>query len=230
MLPSDESTDLVTIMASSIHDMKNSVCILIDGLERMLDSPALQGAQELRDVSHMVYETKRINSNLIQMLTLYKVGSHLYPFDPLPQTIGDFVASVASQNLPLLGSRGIALEMDCDEDACWQFDEDLVSGVIGHALNNAIHYTQDRIMLVAKEHDGHLEIRVEDNGRGYPERMIQEGVEAMKGVDFQGGSTGLGLYFSAVVAKMHRHRGQPGEIILRNGGAYGGGCFVLRLP
>ena len=36
--------------------------------------------------------------------------------------------------------------------------------------------------------------------------------------------------FSAMVAKMHHRLGKTGEILLENGGAYNGGCFVLRLP
>jgi hypothetical protein len=29
---------------------------------------------------------------------------------------------------------------------------------------------------------------------------------------------------------MHRHRADCGQIRLENGGALGGGCFILRLP
>src|SRR5512143_3033890 len=93
-----EDVDLMAIMASSIHDMKNSLCILIGGLERMAATSALRGTQEHEDVVHMMYETKRINSNLMQMLTLYKLGQHLYPFDPLPQSVEDFLLAVAAQN------------------------------------------------------------------------------------------------------------------------------------
>jgi hypothetical protein len=64
--------------------------------------------------------------------------------------------------------------------------------------------------------------------------MLDAGVAAMdgasSGVNFLTNSAGLGLYFSSEVAKMHRHRGRHGSLRLENGGAYGGGCFVLRLP
>ena len=130
----------------------------------------------------------------------------------------------------MLKFHGITLEMDYDPALYWQFDEDLVGGIISHALNNAVHYTKDKVRLVIRESGGMLELRVEDNGSGYPARMVQQGIDAMHGTDFQGGSTGLGLYFSAMVAKMHHRRGKTGEIRLENGGTYGGGCFVLRLP
>jgi hypothetical protein len=29
---------------------------------------------------------------------------------------------------------------------------------------------------------------------------------------------------------MHKHRGRCGALRLENGGAYGGGCFILTLP
>jgi signal transduction histidine kinase len=79
-----------------------------------------------------------------------------------------------------------------------------------------------------------LELRVEDNGDGYTQALLDAGEAAMDGmstgVNFSTNSTGLGLYFSSEVAKMHKHRGQSGSIALANGGALGGGCFILRLP
>ncbi len=226
----ESQPDMPMFLASSVHDMKNSISILIGGLERVLEQASPESFPAYRDVTHMVYESKRINSNLIQLLTLYKVGQNRYPFDPLPQSISEFIAIIFSQQETLLQSKGISLEMDYDEALYWQFDEALVGGVISHALNNAIHYTKDKIRLVVRESNEMLELRVEDNGSGFPARMVQEGIDAMHGTDFQGGSTGLGLYFSAMVAKMHQRRGKTGEIRLENGGAYNGGSFVLRLP
>ena len=219
-----------SFLASSVHDMKNSISVLIGGLEKTLAEvdPALFPAGV--DMAHMIYETRRINNNLIQLLTLYKTGHSLYPFDPQAQSVADELRLIGEQNRALAASRSIAIELVADEDLYWEFDEDLIGGVIGNALNNAIHYTQDCIRLIASETDGMLEIRVEDNGKGYPQMMLDAGVEAMRGVDFLGGSTGLGLHFSVVAAKMHRNRGRSGEIKLENGGSLGGGCFVLRLP
>ena len=226
----EQRPDVSMFLASSVHEMKNSISILIGGLERVLEQVSPESFPDYRNVTHMVYEAKRINSNLIQLLTLYKVGQNIYPFDPLPQSISEFASLIFSQHESLLQHKGITLEMDYDEALYWQFDEDLVGGVISHALSNAIHYTGDKVRLVIREAEGMLELRVEDNGSGFPAHMVHEGIAAMHGTDFQGGSTGLGLYFSAMVAKMHCRKGKTGGIFMENGGAYGGGCFVLRLP
>lgn len=227
---SGQQPDVSMFLASSVHDMKNSISVLIDGLERVLGQVSPETFPAYHEVAHMVYESKRINSNLIQLLTLYKVGQNMYPFDPLPQSISEFASIIFFQHEVLLQSKGITLEVDCDEALYWQFDEALIGGVISHALNNAIHYTKDKIKLEILESNGMLEFRVEDSGSGFPARMVQQGIDAMHGTDFQGGSTGLGLYFSAMVAKMHYRKGKAGSIRLENGGAYNGGCFVLQLP
>lgn len=224
------AVDMATFLASSAHDMKNSISLLIRGLEKILSSVDPQAFAAYEDLAQMTYETKRINSNLIQLLTLYKVGQEIYPFDPRTVSLDDFIATIAAQSAELLKSQGVALECAAPPDLYWDFDEDLVTGVIGNAFNNAIHYTHERVRLTAGEVDGCLELRIEDDGNGYPPRMLRDSVDCMRGVDFNGGSTGLGLYFSAVVARMHRHGGRGGEIRLENGGDLGGGRFILRLP
>ena len=229
------SHELFLFLASTAHDMKNSIGVLSGTLEGLLDdaSPAIGPAYP--KMAHMLYQTKRLNDNLMQLLALYKqVGKPEYPFDMQPLAIGQLVLQVVSAERILLKSRGIVLETDFDPDLIWHFDEDLIIGVLGHAINNAINYTADRIRLAIATVDGCLELRVEDNGAGYPAAMLEAGASAMSGissgVNFLTNSTGLGLYFSSEVAKMHRHRARSGALRLENGGAYGGGCFVLTLP
>ncbi|HRP96501.1 MAG TPA: HAMP domain-containing sensor histidine kinase [Rhodocyclaceae bacterium] len=222
--------DLTMFLASSVHDMKNSISMMIGTLQEIVGKADPESHPHYRDMAHMLYETQRINGNLIQLLTLYKFDNDLYPFSPDSVALADFVREAQSHVQTLLDSKQIAFEADLAPDLYGEFDQDLVTGVIVHAMNNAANYTRDRIRLAVAEIDGELEFRVEDNGRGFPKAMIEEGAAAMRGTDFGTGSTGLGLYFSAVVAKMHRNRNQRGSIRLENGGRLGGGCFVLRLP
>lgn len=222
---------LFLFLASTAHDMKNSISVLSGTLETLIAgaTPAVDAAYP--QMAHMLYQTKRLNDNLIQLLALYKqVGQPEYPFDIQPLPVADLVEQVVSAERILLDSKGIVLETDVDPDLLWHFDEDLIIGVVGHAINNAIHYTRDRIRLAIARAGDELEIRVEDNGGGYPAAMLEAGISAMQGVNFLTNSTGLGLYFSSEVAKMHRHRDRSGSLRLENGGRYGGGCFVLRLP
>lgn len=227
--------DLFLFLASTAHDMKNSISVLCGTLENLLGHEANQDNPAFPQMAHMLYETKRLNNNLIQLLALYKdLGKSGYPFDCQSQLLDDFVDQVYAQTKVLLKSKNIAFEVKFPSDQVWYFDEDLILGVVGHAINNAVHYTESKILLEMIEQDGYLEIRVEDNGRGYPPAMLESGNAALSGgragVSFATNSTGLGLYFSAEVAKMHRNRGRVGSVRLENGGTLGGGCFVLALP
>lgn len=229
------SNELFLFLASTAHDMKNSISVLSGTLETLLADASPRTESAYPQMAHMLYQTKRLNDNLIQLLALYKqVGKPEYPFDIQPLEIGHLVDQVVSAERILLKSRGIELETEFDPGLVWHFDEDLIVGVVGHAINNAIHYTKDRIRIAIAKVDGCLEIRVEDNGSGYPAAMLEAGVSAMSGVrtgvNFLTNSTGLGLYFSSEVAKMHKHRQRSGGLRLENGGKYGGGCFVLSLP
>lgn len=229
------SNEMFLFLASTTHDMKNSISVLSGTLEGLLDdaSPAIGPAYP--KMAHMLYQTRRLNDNLMQLLALYKqVGKPAYPFDMQPLALDQLVSQVVSAGRVLLKSRGIVLETEFDPYLIWHIDEDLIIGVLGHAINNAIHFTTDKIRLAIAIVDGCLELRVEDNGAGYPAPMLAACAPAVsgnsRGVNFLTNSTGLGLYFSSEVAKMHKHRERCGALRLENGGLYGGGCFVLTLP
>ncbi|OFA04724.1 sensor histidine kinase [Duganella phyllosphaerae] len=236
------SPELLMFLASTVHDMKNSISVLSGTLEHLLATPpaaqaaaAAAGPAQYQELGQMLYQTRRLNDSLIQLLALYKeVGKPGYPFDPAPRSVRELVEQVEGQARILLHSRGIAFETDFAPDAIWTFDEELVIGVLVHAINNAIRYTRDRIRLSVRKDGDFLELRVEDNGSGFPQAMLDAGANAMDTrevrVRFSSNSSGLGLYFSSEVARMHRHRQRTGAIALENGGSLGGGCFVLRLP
>jgi len=231
------SPELFLFLASTVHDMKNSISVLSGTLESLLAAGHANHAPDpaYLQMGQMLYQTKRLNDNLIQLLALYKqVGKPGYPFDLQPQLVSQLIDQVVDQEKILLASKGITLQTACPPELIWTLDEDLVIGVLAHAINNAIRYTRDTIRLSVQEVEGVLEWRVEDDGEGYTEALIEAGASAMdglhSGVNFATNSTGLGLYFSSEVAKMHKHRGKSGSIALSNGGALGGGCFILRLP
>jgi signal transduction histidine kinase len=240
------SPELLMFLASTVHDMKNSISVLSGTLEHLLAAApaaapvaAQSGEPQYQQLGQMLYQTRRLNDSLIQLLALYKeVGKPGYPFDPTPHSVRELVEQVEGQARILLQSRGIAFATDFAPDAIWTFDEELVIGVLVHAINNAIRYTRDRIVLSVRVDGDHLELRVEDNGDGFPPAMLGAGAnagnatQAARGaaVNFSNNSSGLGLYFSSEVARMHSHRQRHGSIALENGGLLGGGCFVLRLP
>lgn len=227
-----EDISFTDFIASSIHDMKNSLNMQVSALEKIAVQCRQQGdTPTFESLGLVIYQANRMNSNLIQLLSLYKLGKSIYPVDIAEQSIADLIEEALLQNKSITEFKGISVSVDCDESLYWYFDRDLLTGVLINALNNAYNYTSDKIRVAVSVNDGCLELRVEDNGQGYPEHMLLDGtILVNKGINFSSGSTGLGFYFSSRVAKMHKNGNRQGSLTIENGGAFGGGCFVLRLP
>ena len=227
-----EDISFTDFIASSIHDMKNSLNVQISGLEKIALHLRQQGdTQKFESLGVMIYQANRMNAHLIQILTLYKLGKSIYPIDIAENSVADLIEEVLLQNKSILDFKGITVSVDCAPHFYWYFDRDLVTGILINALNNAYNYTRDKIHLSAHKVGGFLELRVEDNGEGYPENLLlQDSVAANKGISFSSGSTGLGFYFSSQVAQLHKNGSKRGSLTIENGGTWGGGCFVVRLP
>ena len=71
---------------------------------------------------------------------------------------------------------------------------------------------------------------VEDDGDGYPENMRHNGTPSFKSLNFNSGSTSLGLFFASSVAQLHSDGDRHGYIKLHNDGRLSGGVFEIWLP
>ena len=216
-----------TVLASTVHEMKNSLGLLMNQLDELgAELPAASAGR----LSAIQYEASRINTSLMEMLALYKIDNQqldvAYDEVVVIELIEDCVASF----LPLAESRRIAIDIDCDDQLMGFFDANLVGIAIANIVGNSIRYARARIRVSARPEAGGLLLRIEDDGDGYPEAMLDEVAAFGHGVDIGSGSTGLGLFFAHTLAGVHRRGERSGEIRIANGGGLPGGCFEMRLP
>jgi len=228
----DGSADFIAILASAIHDMKNSLGFVLNSLDEFIDE-----ADESHSPERLIrvqYEAKRVNNNLVRLLALYKMQCMGISADIDEHDTGEFLEECMLQDKPITDAKGIKVSIDCPDALMRYFDNDLVMGVLGNAVTNAVRYTKNELKITAEETDGYLKISVNDDGDGFPEAMLtsEKGVEgrAGHGVSFSSGNTGLGLHFSSLVAALHKNKGRTGYIDFWNGKALGGGCFSIYLP
>ncbi len=222
--------DFPAFLASSVHDMKNSLGMLLNSLNEVVGNCAPESCPSHRLLLQMQYEATRVNYDLIQLLTLYKMDKDQFSINISDYPVAELLEDSVLQNKPLLDFKGIELFTECPDDLSWFFDRNLVSGVINNVLNNAFRYAKDKIKIRAAENNGWFMISIEDNGEGYPDEFLGTSDKTNKGVSFKTGSTGLGLFFASMVAMMHKNKGREGFISISNGGEYGGGCFKINLP
>ncbi len=218
------------ILASTIHDMKNSLSMLMGSVNRMVmqvdvaDNPHLE-----KENGIIQYEANRVNNGMMQLLALYKIEHGQLLFQPAYHNIYDFLEELLMAHQPILDAKNIICHIKADESLEAIFDDSLLTMALSNILGNAIRYAHGEIRLSVKVENG-LCFQINDDGPGYPGPMLEFVADYASKIEQSTGSTGLGLYFAAQIARLHQHNGQQGTIQLQNGGVLGGGLFSLTIP
>lgn len=225
----DESQiDFSLVLASAVHDMKNSLGMLLHSIDELRQEYAetLSGSARFNTLQ---YETERVHSDLVQLLGIYRLGEKTLSAHTEEHFVPDFLSEQLARHQPLLNGHEIQYNIESDHINGF-FDEDLLTGVLNNTINNAIRYTRGKLLFTANQRSDYLVIGVEDDGEGYPPHMQEAGGTLPGTLDFDSGSTSLGLYFASSVARLHRDGDRCGFIKLHNQGRLGGGVFEIWLP
>ncbi|GAA0674172.1 sensor histidine kinase [Rheinheimera tangshanensis] len=230
MSGSDSSIDFATVLASAAHDMKNSLCLLIQSIDNLQQQQQQLDGNGREELSRIHYEANRLNINLLQLLSLYRIEKNQLPLQIDQYYISDLFEEVQLKNEMYSAQKNIQIEIQADSDLLWYFDSDLISNLINDMFVNALRYTKSKLVLRAERTEDGLAIELHDDGPGYPEFMLENADTLMKDLNLAAGRTGLGLFFASLIAKAHKNHGKTGFIRLSNGGLYGGAMFSLFLP
>lgn len=229
MTDSKDSLDFSMLLASSVHDIKNSLGMLLSSLDEMIDITAEERPEQRKSYSILRGEASRINNALIYLLGLYRLNSDQLSLNLQEIFIADFLEEQVESQKLLFEVNNVEIQINCDENLTGYFDENLIAGVINNILVNCAKYTKDQITLTAEISEKNLVITIIDNGSGYPQAIIDNIRNNERSIDFNSGSTNLGLFFSQQIASIHHCKDRQGSIQLSNL-PDGGGCFKLILP
>lgn len=226
----DQHLDFSLVLASSVHDMKNSLGMLLNSLEVVIeDSIEKQDDTQKKHFSILQYEASRINSELIQLLSIYRLQNKNLPINIDENYIYETFEDQLARNDMLFKTKDIDVEINCDPDMVWFYDNELFGNVIHNVLINAARYAREKIILSAKIVDQELHVTIEDDGNGFPAFML-EAEPLAEDVKRSSNSTQLGLFFAAKIASFHQQNMRNGSIKLSNGGSLNGGVFSIFLP
>jgi two-component system sensor histidine kinase SenX3 len=227
--------NISTFVAAAAHDMKNSVSVIAayleDALQQLAAMESTQPSAAAISTCQALYETQRVNGNLVQLMAIYKIDEGMYPFEPVEVALDEFAAELLARVRPLVKLKGLTVSCEAEDGlSAWVFDQDLIGSVVMQSMFNAVRYASKAVKLSLRVRDGCLEIEVADDGQGFPEFMLAQGFPSRQGIDVRTGSTGLGLFFSRLAAGLHRRGELTGSTRIANGGELGGGRFVVILP
>ena len=222
--------DFATVLASGVHDMKNSLCMLIQSMEVLQQELAEKSLSASEELGRIHYEATRLNTNLLQLLSLYRIEKDQLPLHMDEYNIDDLFDEILLRNALYSQQRHIEVSTECAARLSWFFDNDLISSLINDMFVNALRYSTSRLLLKAGVEQQQLVIELHDDGTGYPTDMLDNSDEGINNLNLAAGRTGLGLFFAHMIARAHRNKDRCGRIELSNGGQYGGAVFRLILP
>ena len=226
----EQQPDFTMIIASAVHDMKNSLSMLLHSVDQMCEELPEDWKQR-NNTATVQYEAERVNSYLIQLLGLYRLQNKILSLHIDEYFVHDLLEEQVAHYQAMLTDKKITLTIDCSENLAWYFDREIILGVLNNALNNASRYTKSKIAIRSELTDNYLKIEIHDDGNGYPQKLLEATPgEIINNINFQTGSTNLGIYFAACVTKLHTQGERFGTIKLSNGGIFGGGVFSIYLP
>lgn len=228
---SPQSLDFSSVLACAVHDMKNSLCMLIQSIDTLSDIESKnQEPEKAAELAKIHYEASRLNTNLLQMLSLYRVEKDQLPILIEEHYIEDMVEELVAKNAFYSDNKTLTIETHVSADLMWYFDDNLIGNLLNDVFVNAMRYTKDKITIEAGIVDAQLQITIRDNGRGYPAHMLQISDLPMQELNLSGYKTGLGLFFARLIAAAHTNKDRSGYIKLANDDEMGGSVFTLVLP
>lgn len=222
--------DFASVLASTVHDMKNSLCMLIQSTELIQQESAQLSGDARDELARLNYEANRLNSNLLQLLSLYRLERNQLPVQIDQHYLADIAEELVLKNQFYTEQRQLQLQTELADNLHWFFDYDLVMNLLSDAVANALRYCDRRILLSISQQQQLLVLEVHDDGGGFPQFMLNSDAIDMNTPDLANNHTGLGIFFAKLIARAHNNKGVRGTVELRNGGRYGGGVFRLTLP
>lgn len=224
-----QELDFSFVLASSVHDMKNSLGMLLSSLEEIIEESDSKSDEQKHQISILQYEATRINTELVQLLSLYRFQNQSDVLKIDENYISDTIEDQIARNHMLFKTQDIELVVECEGDLVWYYDNDLIGNVIHNVLVNGTRYASKKMLLNVKLENDFLVIKIADDGNGFPDSMINA-ASLESDAHRDGNSTQLGLFFAAKIAGFHQQKGRKGSIQLSNGGALGGGVFTITIP
>lgn len=230
MSQDNSALDFSTVIASTVHDMKNSLAMLMQAHSQWL-ARLPDPEQHSPEQGVIEYEFAHLNGMLVQLLGLYKLGVNQMPLQPAYHDLDDFLEAQLASHQEVFASRGIVATYEVDPlSPLGFFDRELVASVLANTITNAIRYARQTLLISVSDEDGQLVLTINDDGDGYPAQMIELQSDYVQGINYSSSSTGLGLYFAGRIAALHQRNGVGGRTKISNGGPLGGGVFSLYLP
>jgi len=192
-------------VSDASHELRTPLTVLraqVELLDRQTDESARHEA-----TATLLRRLDELDRLVGDMLTLASAEAGQL-VEPRTIELRDFFEDLR-RDLPLFGERDFELQA---VDGTLDADPGRLTQVLRNLIRNAVTHTRarDRIVILARPHEGRLEISVSDTGPGIPPEQLEDIFERFHRVDAarsrDRGGSGLGLAIARAIVDAHGGR------------------------
>lgn len=196
---------LRTLTDSVAHDMKSPITSVRGSLEAALSTDDSNLSREL--VARAVESLDRLSEIVTTTLDVAEAEAGALRLRREPSDLADLVYRVAELYAPAFSERRQTLTTMADKPVQAMVDQRFLVRLLSNLLENELRYAGDgaKILIILTEVDGHAQIRIRDNGPGFPPDLLDHVFQRFAKGDKSEGH-GLGLAFVRAVALAHGGR------------------------
>lgn len=218
-------------LSNLAHDLKTPLTVIQTYSEAILLG-LVEDYRLLDYVTTINNNTNRALKMVMDINMITKVEESNYKLNPIYLSIGDFLEEKLEEYRPYLIRNGFDYEveiLDRTNSKENYYDIDAISIILDNIVSNAVTYSKaNKLNINIEIKLDKVDINIIDNGIGftsidlnYASDKFYRGDESRK----SSGSTGLGLYISNKLAKIH-----GGEIVLKNNDKAGARVIIIVKP
>lgn len=157
--------------------------------------------EELQQTLHS--QAERMSRLVEQLLDMSRLDAASIPLNPEPIALKAELEQIVRANA--LGSEGF-VEIDVPESAAVVADRSVLERVVGNLVTNAVRHGEPPVRIVARQHDTHLRVSIQDSGQGIDPEFVPNLFDRFQRSDAArqtGTGAGLGLSIARLYARAH---------------------------
>lgn len=201
--------------ANITHELKTPLAMVLSPLELMIAGEMGRlGDQQRATLQSMFRNGMKLLKLIQDLLDLAKLEESRIRLKVADHDLVAYLSAFVAQTQPLAQRKGISMVFCADVATCrcW-YDQDRMERVFVNLISNAAKFTPEggNIRVELRDLGESVEVRVSDDGPGFPSEMAEKVFERFYQVDMGGstrkyGGTGIGLALAREIVELHGGR------------------------
>ena len=214
-----------TLVSNASHELRTPLSLMKTEIELALAEPesAPTLAAALRSAAE---ETDRLSQLTDDMLLLARADSGELPLRRSDVPAAELLGTIATRYERRAGDAGRSIEVVSAPALVVRGDRRRLEQALANLVENSLRHGAGAVRLEADGQDGALELRVGDDGAGFPPAFVERAFERFSRGDRSRETAGVGLGLAIVAAIAQAHGGSA----TASNGPDGGADVTVTLP